>query len=163
MGEILPEDCQKKAAEIGFDLTKQFLTIAFAGIAFVVGLSFNTPGTISAFLLWLVIVPFAGSVLVGLLFLMRGVSLLSIEKNYDIYARPLRILAALQIVLTLVGVVLLVPVLGTRPNKKQLIPIANTMEIKVSPQQSVIYPLDPDKTISIELDGAKLKVTATKK
>ena len=163
MGEILPEDCQKKAAEIGFDLTKQFLTIAFAGIAFVVGLSFNTPGTISAFLLWLVVVPFAGSVLVGLLFLMRGVSLLSIEKNYDIYARPLRILAALQIVLTLVGVVLLVPVLGTRPNKKQLIPIANTMEIKVSPQQSVIYPLDPDKTISIELDGAKLKVTATKK
>jgi|ERR1051326_7456826 hypothetical protein len=162
MGEILAEDCQKKAAEIGFDLTKQFLTLAFAAIAFVVGLSFNTPGTISSLMLWLVIVPFAGSVFVGLVFLMRGVNLLSIQQNYDIYALPLRILAGLQIVLTLIGVVLLVPVLGMHPPRK-VVPVANSMEIRISPQQTMIYPLDPDKSISIELEGAKLKITAAKK
>lgn len=162
MGEILPEDCQKKAAEVGFDLTKQFLTFAFAAIAFVVGLSFNTPGTISILMLWLVVIPFAGSVFVGLLFLMRGVNLLSIQKNYDIYAKPLRILSGLQIVLTLIGVVLLIPVLGSPPIKK-MVPGNNSMEIKISGQQSVIYPLDADKTISIELEGSKLKITAAKK
>src|ERR1019366_7757720 len=101
------QDCQKKAAELGFDLTKQFLTLAFAGIAFVVGLSFNTPGTVSSLMLWLVIGVFGGSVLLGLLFLMRGVSLLSVEKSYNIYAPSLRGLAILQIILMLVGTVFL--------------------------------------------------------
>ena len=55
---MLDEDCQKKAADLGFDLTKQFLTLAFAGIAFVVGLSFSTPGAVSSVLLWLVIAVF---------------------------------------------------------------------------------------------------------
>src|ERR1035438_9425408 len=81
---VMTEECEKKAAELGFDLTKQFLTLAFAGIAFVVGLSFNTPGAVSSLMLWLVIGVFGGSVLLGLLFLMRGVSLLSVEKSYNL-------------------------------------------------------------------------------
>src|SRR5437016_12654560 len=96
-------DCQKKAAELGFDLTKQFLTLAFAGIAFVVGLSFNTPGSISSLMLWLVIATFGLSAVLGLLFLMRGVNLLSVQKTYDIYASSLRFLATLQIIFMLVG------------------------------------------------------------
>lgn len=63
------EDCQKKAAELGFDLTKQFLTLAFAGIAFIVGLSFNTPGAVSSATLWLVIGTFGASAALGLGFL----------------------------------------------------------------------------------------------
>ena len=86
------EECEKKAAEVGFDLTKQFLTLAFAGIAFVVGLSFDTPGAVSSLMLWLVIEHLASAVL-GLGFLMHGVNLLNIQKSFDIYASTLRILA----------------------------------------------------------------------
>src|SRR5947208_13874125 len=88
-------DCQKKAAELGFDLTKQFLTLAFAGIAFVVGLSFNAPGAVSSVLFWSVILTFALSAILGLSFLMHGVNLLSVQKTYDIYASSLRFLAVL--------------------------------------------------------------------
>src|SRR5579863_7056845 len=113
----MAEECEKKAAEIGFDLTKQFLTLAFAGIAFVVGLSFNTPGSVSSLMLWLVIVAFGGSALLGLLFLMRGVNLLSVQKSYDIYASSLRGLSIVQIIFMLIGTGLLVTILKERPSQ----------------------------------------------
>lgn len=153
-------DCQKKAAELGFDLTKQFLTFAFAGIAFVVGLSFNTPGSVSSIMFWAVVAVFGASALLGFLFLMHGVNLLSEQKTYDIYASSLRFLAILQIVLMLVGTALLFPILAARQNKKVSPPTANSIEIRVGSGQSVIYPIDPSKsTFVIELDDGKLKIT----
>jgi len=154
----MSEDCQKKAAELGFDLTKQFLTLAFAGIAFVVGLSFNKPGAVSSLMLWLTVGIFAASAVLGLVFLMHGVNLLSVTKTYDIYASSLRILAALQIVLVLVGVVMLVPVLNGRPSKAT--PNNGELRIDVSADQSLTYPLEPDKDVTVEIDGTKVTVTA---
>jgi hypothetical protein len=155
----MAEDCEKKAAELGFDLTKQFLTLAFAGIAFVVGLSFNTPGSVSKLMLWLVITAFGGSVILGLLFLMRGVNLLSIQKSYDIYAPSLRGLAILQIVLMLIGTVFLGTILKARPSK--ITQSAHTMEIKLD-SHIVSYPIDPDKNTTVEIEGGKVKITASK-
>jgi len=153
-------DCEKKAAELGFDLTKQFLTLAFAGIAFVVGLSFNTPGAVSALMLWLVIGAFGASVLLGLLFLMRGVSLLSIEKSYDIYAPSLRVLAVFQIILMLVGTVFLGTILKRHSSIQSA--ITHNMEIKLDQQHTVVYPIDPDKNTTVELDDGKVKITSAK-
>jgi hypothetical protein len=143
-------------------LTKQFLTLAFAGIAFVVGLSFNTPGSISSLMLWFIIGAFGLSTILGLAFLMRGVNLLSIQKSFDIYAPSLRFLAIFQILLVLTGVVLLIPILDRRPTNRGT-PSANSMDIKVDPRQSLVYPIDPEKNVIIEIEGAKLKITATKK
>jgi hypothetical protein len=154
----MAEDCQKKAADLGFDLTKQFLTLAFGGIAFIVGLSFNTPGAISSFMLWGVVGTFAVSAALGLCFLMHGVSLLHVHNSYDIYASSLRILAVAQIVLVLLGVGLLVPVLSARSAKKPRLS-GNSIEIRADPNQSVIYPIDPEKSITIELEAGKIKVT----
>jgi hypothetical protein len=156
------EDCQKKAAELGFDLTKQFLTLAFAGIAFVVGLSFNTPGSVTSFMLWSVIGTFGLSAVLGLFFLMHGVNLLSVQKTYDIYASSLRFLAAFQILLMLAGTLLLVPILKARPSTKNA-PTTNNIEIKVGSQQSVSYPVDTNKNLTIELDSGKVKITENKK
>jgi len=156
----MAEECEKKAAELGFDLTKQFLTFAFAGIAFVVGLFFNTPGTVSSLMLWLVIGVFGGSVILGLLFLMRGVSLLSIDKSYDIYAPSLRGLAVLQIILMLIGTVFLCAILKRHPSP--VAPVAHSMEIKLDQQRSVVYPIDPDKNTTVEIDDGKVKITAVK-
>ena len=155
----MTEECEKKAAELGFDLTKQFLTLALAGIAFVVGLSFNTPGAVSSLMLWLVIGVFGGSVLLGLLFLMRGVSLLSVEKSYNIYAPSLRGLAILQIILMLVGTVFLGMILKRHPSAPV---VAHNLEIKLDQQHTVVYPIDADKNTTVEIDGGKVKITTAK-
>jgi len=156
----MAEECEKKAVELGFDLTKQFLTLAFAGIAFVVGLSFNTPGSISALMLWLVIAAFGGSVILGLLFLMRGVSLLSIQKSYDIYAPSLRGLAIFQIIFMLIGTVFLGTIL--KGHRSQLAPVGHSMEIKLDSQHSIVYPIDPDRNTTIEIEDGKVKISTSK-
>jgi hypothetical protein len=152
------DDCQKKAAELGFDLTKQFLTLAFAGIAFVVGLSFNTPGSISSLMLWLVIAAFGLSAALGLFFLMHGVNLLGVKKTYDIYASSLRFLATLQIVLMLAGTGLLIPVLNSRPSRKISTP-THSMEIRLNNEQSLTYPLDSSKSVVVEVNGGRVKIS----
>jgi hypothetical protein len=154
------DDCKKKAAELGFDLTKQFLTLAFAGIAFVVGLSFNTPGSVSSLMLWLVMGAFGGSAVLGLLFLMHGVNLLNVSNSYDIYASSLRILAGLQIILMLIGTVFIGTILKAHPVK--VTPGTHNMEIRLDPKHTVTYPIDPDKNTTVEIDDGKVKITAAK-
>jgi hypothetical protein len=153
-------ECDKKATELGFDLTKQFLSLAFAGIAFVVGLSFSTPGSVSSMLLWCTVIAFGLSAVLGLLFLMTGVNQLSVKKSYDIYAASLRFLSIFQILLMLGGTALLVPILQRRPNQKSGA-VSNQIELK-NGQQSVVYPIDPNKSHTIELENGKVKITETK-
>lgn len=151
------EDCEKKAAELGFDLTKQFITLALAGIAFIVGLSLNSPGAVSHLMLWLTVGTFGFSTVLGLAFLGHGVSLLSIQKSYDIYASSLRTLAIIQIVLVLIGVVLLAPIIGTRPAQRP--GSLSTMEIKVGPGRSVVYPISPGMSVAVEVEGSKVTIS----
>jgi hypothetical protein len=160
-GKPTTDDCQKKAAELGFDLTKQFLTLAFAGIAFIVGLSFNTPGSVSSIMFWAVIITFGLSAILGLFFLMHGVNLLSVQKSFDIYASSLRFLAGLQVILMLIGTALLIPILGARQQARKTAQGNPSIEIRVSPQQIVTYPIDPNKNFVIELENGKLKISNT--
>ena len=112
-------------------------------------------------MLWLIIGVFGGSVLLGLLFLMRGVSLLSIEKSYNIYAPSLRGLAIFQIILMLIGTVFLGTILKRHPPPSPA-SVAHNMEIKLDQQHSVVYPIDPDKNTTVEIDDGKVKITAVK-
>jgi hypothetical protein len=104
-----------------------------------------------------VIAAFGLSALLGLAFLMHGANLLSIQNTYDIYASSLRFLAAVQIVLMLLGAGLLVPIIGARHEKKASAP--NTIELKISPQQSLTYPINPGKNVTIELGNGTAKIT----
>jgi hypothetical protein len=157
----MAEDCEKKAADLAFDLTKQFLTLAFGGIAFVAGLSFSSPGAVSSILLWWVIGVFGASAVLGLVVLMHGVNLLGEKKTFDVYVSSLRILSLLQIASMLTGTVLLIPILNSRSEKKT--GLGNVMELKVSPQQTLTYPIDPNKSATVEFENGKLKITETKK
>jgi hypothetical protein len=152
----------EEAARLGFDLTKQFITLAVGGIAFVVGLSFSTPTVVSSLLLWSTIGVFAVSAVLGLFFLMHGVNILSVQKSYDIYATSLRFLAGLQIVLVLVGMVLLCPILYQRPatpaTRKE-----NSIHVQLSPQQSISYPVEADKSYTVEIENGKVTFSALKR
>jgi|GEM_PF-6110337 len=157
------DDHDKEAAKLGFDLTKQFLTLAIGGIAFVVGLSFSTPSAVSSVLLWATLGVFGLSAVLGLFFLMHGVNILSVQKSYDIYATSLRFLAGFQIILVLVGVALLFPILYGRPaSVTPKSPNANTIQIQISPEQTLSYPVEPDKNYTIEIEAGKVKFNATK-
>lgn len=158
----MPDDHEKEAAKLSFDLTKQFITLAVGGIAFVVGLSYSSPAAVSSILLWGTIGMFGFSAILGLLFLMRGVNTLSVQKSYDVYATSLRVLAGLQILLVLVGVILLCPILYERPTAKASAPETKTVQIQVGSQQTISYPIEPEKNITIEIDNGKVKFSATK-
>ena len=157
----MPNDHEQEAAKLSFDITKQFITIAVGGIAFVVGLSVSSPTTISSFLLWATIGIFVVSAGFGLLFLMHGVNTLSIKKSYDVYATGLRFLSIFQILLVLLGVILLFPILYNRPAPPTSSQ-AGDVRIQLSPQQSISYPVPADKNYVIEIDGNKVKISATK-
>lgn len=156
----MPDNHQEEAAKLGFDLTKQFITLAVGGIAFVVGLSYSAPTAISSLLLWGTIAVFGSSAFLGLFFLMHGVNTLSEKKSYDIYATSLRLLAASQIVLVLVGVALLCPILYWRPATKEA---SDSKQIQIKlPDQSVSYPIEADKNYTLELENGKVTFSATK-
>ena len=158
----MPDDHEQEAAKLGFDITKQFLTLAIGGIAFVVGLSYSTPSAVSSTLLWSTVAVFGASALFGLMFLMHGVSTLSIKKSYDVYATSLRLLAVLQILLMLGGVGLLCPILYHRPTSGAFAD-GKSIRIQVSPQQTLTYPVEPDKNYTVEIEpGGKVKLTASK-
>jgi membrane protein implicated in regulation of membrane protease activity len=156
----MADEHQQKAAELGFDLTKQFLTLAFGGIAFVVGLSFSNPSAVSTTLLWVAIGLFSASCLFGLLFLMKGVNHLSEKKSFDIYATSLRVLSILQIIFVLCGVIALCPIVNHRtPAEPQN---GNSIEINIQGKTSLVYPIVPEKNITIEFKGSNVTFSATK-
>jgi hypothetical protein len=158
----MAQDHEQEAAKLGFDVTKQFITLAIGGIAFVVGLSFSTPTAISSILLWSAVVVFAISAVFGLLFLMHGVNTLSIQKSYNVNATSLRFLAGLQIILVLVGIVLLAPILYHRPVAAKS-NNANSIRIELAPHQSLSYPVEPGKDYTIEIENGKVKFSAIKR
>ena len=157
----MAENHEQEAAKLGFDVTKQFITLAIGGIAFVVGLSLSTPTAISSVLLWFIVIVFGLSAVFGLVFLMHGVNVLSVRKSYDIYATSLRVLAGLQIILVLVGVVLICPILYHRPAGATL-KKPTSIEIHLAPHQSLSYPVEPNKNYLIEIESGKVKFSATK-
>lgn len=158
----MPDNHEEEAAKLGFDLTKQFITIAIGGVAFVVGLSQSSPTAISFVMLVATVGVFGFSAVFGLIFLMRGVNRLSVEKSYDVYSTSLRILAALQITFVLIGVVLLCPTLFYRSPLNTTGPSANTIQVQLAPQQTLTFPVEADKNYTIELENGKVNFAATK-
>ena len=152
---------QEEAAKLGFDLTKQFITLAIGGIAFVVGMTVSNPSAISSLLLWSIIGVFALSVILGLFFLLHGVNILCIQRSYDIYATSLRFLAGAQIILVLLGVGLLVPVLYGLSPKGNEPPTGGEITIENSGGQRLSYPVDATKDYQIEMSNGRVTFSTT--
>lgn len=104
-----PKNAQhdRDACEQGLAVAAQFLNLAAAGIAFVVGLVFSTDPRLNP---WLVVVTcgiFGISIFLGLMVRMGVTSNIAQKGDYDVYAGPIRFVAAFQIVFFMLGIVVL--------------------------------------------------------
>ncbi|MBC8032294.1 MAG: hypothetical protein H7Z16_19580 [Pyrinomonadaceae bacterium] len=85
------------SSKLAIDISKQFLTLAIAGIGFVIGMLISEPPRLPTIYLYWALIPLLVSVGLALLFLMGVVSQISRRNNYDIYSIKPRALAVLQI------------------------------------------------------------------
>jgi hypothetical protein len=156
--EIPAQDsCAKAAMNLACGLTSQFITLAIGGIGFAAGLAYALPTTISTAALWLTLGIFGASVVFGLLFFMHGISQINDHKSYDVYAGGLRIMAGLQILLVLLGVIFLCLLLNTSVKRHSTDKI-----IQISAgENSLTYPIDAAKNYKVEIDGNKVNVISS--
>lgn len=144
MSEV--NEYRKFAAELGFSLTRQFLTIAFAGIAFTVGVA-HTGGSIEASAAWVIVGTFVASIFFGLLLLMRGVGCIHQDGVFNIYDTVIVILSILQIGTVLFGFAFLCPKL--MKEKREPDSSATILNIQI----------DSGNPSTLPLDGGKITVT----
>ncbi len=152
------DEHKKSAAELAFDVTRQFLTLAFGGIAFVVGLSFSSPDAVSQTFLWWTIGLFSASAVFGLLVLMNGVGKISEESTFDIYSSSLRLFSIVQILLIIAGTALLIPIVSNGGSANEQ-PTAN-IEISNGGSESISYPIDPASSYEVEVTKDKISIKA---
>lgn len=141
-----------KACELSFDLSKQFISIAFAGIAFAIGISTANDSVASTWLFWISVVVFTLSAILGFLFMMRGVADFAGKQSFDIFERGTRLMSIFQIVLVFIGVIFLLFLhLHTKnPSTKT---IGNGIRIEFS-GNTIFAPSDASFNLKINADGS---------
>jgi hypothetical protein len=141
-------DHHKDACSYGVDLAKQFLTLASAGIAFIVGLILSTPKMIPFGWLIIILLLLAASMAFGLLFLMSVVGFIGRRAGYDVYTLRFRVLASVQIATFLLPIVLIgwftlnyvadtAQTLDTPPVRLKISADGKTIEQPVFPQSDI--------------------------
>ena len=150
---------EQDAANLAFDLTRQFITLAVGGIGFAVGIHHAAPTAASAVMFWAILSVFGGSAIFGLAFLMHGIGRLYQDKSYDVYATGLRVLSILQILLVAFGGILLCSFLGKStgvPNDAT----NGSIQVKVG-DDLLTYPHETDKNYTIGIENGKVNFSAT--
>lgn len=143
-----------KPAEISFDLSKQFLSISFAGIAFAIGLSTSDGDTRASWMFWVSIAFFALSSILGLLFMMRGAADFSEDGKFNIFDTCPRVLSIAQIILLVVGTALLLPLhLQVKKPKKT----GHSIQITHG-ENSIVIPAEGKIEVDFKADGS-FKIT----
>jgi len=104
-----PEN-KKDSCNYAVELVKQFLTLATAGIAFVVGLVFaEKSGKLSSAIVGWSLLFFGLSIVCGWLCFMRLVGKINRDDNYEVFEPFAQLTSLLQILLFCGGIAVLVP------------------------------------------------------
>lgn len=129
-------DNHKNSCNYSVDLSKQFLTYAAAGVAFLVASVLAAPSQVD----WLSYTSFSSfgfSMAFGLLFVMSVVGHIAKTSNYDVYTPVLRAFSGLQIFAFVVGIVCLgiVVVRKSSASHQRPMPLSDsTLEITIGPK-----------------------------
>jgi len=156
-------DAHKASCQYGVDISKQFITLASAGIAFVAGLVVSRKVELT-FAQTIGLFSFLGfSIAWGLLFLMGVIGHINKSDNYNVYTCSLRIMASLQILFFIVGVVILGhATIIIAKNKPPISPKPQTsfLEIKIGDKE-IKHHIFERSLIEIEMkkdDDLRLKI-----
>lgn len=143
------QDKHKDSCKYSIEISKQFLTLSSAGIAFVVGLAMARSITVSNSFYWSVGL-FAVSVAVGLFYVMSVVAHINQDDNYNVYTTTPRCLALIQIVTFLAAIsVLGFIILSEDRNSKQM-PATSDLELSVG-SKSIKHRIPTNTVIKIHI------------
>jgi len=156
-------DAHKASCQYGVDISKQFITLASAGMAFVAGLVVSKKAGLT-FSQTVYLFSFLGlSIAFGLFFLMRVIGHINKSDNYNVYTISLRILASFQIILFIFGASILgyatINIAKNKPSITDKSP-ASFLEIKID-NREIKQPVFEGSLVEIEMtkdNDLKLKV-----
>ncbi len=140
----------KESCKYAVEISKQFMTLGVAAIAFVVSLLLAEKFIISKDCSYTLMVILGISVLFGIIFLMSVVGHINRTENYDVYTGKLRFFASGQVILFFVAMVVIgysvvnYPIKQTGPNTANM-----TILIK---DKQVTYPIPTGADISVKID-----------
>jgi hypothetical protein len=94
---ILNDEHHKDSCTISVQVSKQFLTFAATGLAFLIGIAIKAQCNLDGYW-YLSGFSLVLSMLLGLFYLMSVVAHINQCKNYNVYALPLKVMSTLQII-----------------------------------------------------------------
>ena len=124
------QDKHKDSCKYSVEISKQFLTLSSAGIAFVIGLAMARSTTVPNSFYWSVAL-FAASVAVGLVYVMSVVAHINQDDNYDVYTATLRCLALIQIITFLAAISVLGFIFLSEDKNSKQMPATSYLELSV--------------------------------
>lgn len=149
--EAKNEDKYKDSCKYAVETAKQFVTLASAGVAFVVGLVMAGANSVDQSYYWAAGL-FVTSVVFGIVFIMSVVAHINQLDNYDVYTALLKVLAALQIITFIIAtVVVVVVVLNSVGQQPQPTAIPNVSI--VAGERKINHRLPEDGSVKITVSG----------
>lgn len=140
-------------------IAKQFLTLAAAGIAFLVGIALKAQCALSSYWYWTGFCLIA-SMAFGLFYLMSVVAHVNQSKNYDVYTIPLKLFAVAQIVAFACAVVLLGTVTLQAINVSKSEGRLDSPNVSIQLQQKTIQLTVPEsKRAVVKIEGNDADIT----
>jgi len=110
--------------------------------------------TNSTLLFWTALIALGMSVIFGLLYFMRGIGMLSVDRIYNVYTPILRVLSICQIFLVLLGIILVCFLIGS-PTRLP----GGVISIQHG-ESSINYPQELKKNYKIEINDAGISFNA---
>ncbi len=140
----------KDSCQYSVELSKQFITLSSAAVAFIIGLAISAELKSNESVYWSISL-FIGSLAVGLIYIMSVVGHINKSKNYDVYHSALKYIAVLQIIFFLVGATILVYVLiGKVQSNNASSQSHNTLEVTIN-QNQIKHNVPQGSTIKLTL------------
>lgn len=150
--EVLNEDQHKDSCKYAVDTAKQFLSLASAGVAFVVGLVMAGANSAGQPYYWAAGL-FIASVVFGLIFVMSVVAHINQCNNYDVYTPVLKLLSMVQIICFIAATVVVAFVV-LKPAGPQTAAVSNSPDVTiVAGSRQITHKLPDDGAVKIKVSG----------
>jgi heme/copper-type cytochrome/quinol oxidase subunit 2 len=153
-GEVKASQSHKDSCAYSIEIAKQFLTLASAGVAFVVGMAIKAECAVTASWFWSSGLLIA-SVAFGLLYIMSVVAHINQSDNYDVYTPMLKVLSALQILTFIVSLIIVgIIILNTFTSSSAKVKANSQSSLEVTGSEKTIKLSVSEKTkASIKITG----------